>query len=146
MNDGHALKRALVVEDYEPFRRFLCSMLRERVDIQVIWEESDGVEAVKKAQELEPDLVILDLGLPGLNGIEVVQQIRLISPRSKILMLTAEWSPEIVEEAFRRGANGYLVKSLAGREFEIAVNTILRDTRFFCDRCCQHGLNAAIVD
>ena len=65
MNDGHALKRALVVEDYEPFRRFLCSILRERADIQVIVEESDGIEAVKKAQELEPDLVILVMGLPG---------------------------------------------------------------------------------
>ena len=121
-------------------------MLRARTDIEVIWEELDGIEAVKKAKELEPDLVILDLGLPGLNGIEAVQQIRVISPRSKILMLTAEWSPEIVEEAFRRGANGYLVKRLAGREFEIAINTIFRNTRFFCDRCRHHGLNAAIVE
>lgn len=145
MNDGHELKRALVVEDNEPFRQFLCSKLREIADLQAIWEESDGIEAVRKAQQLEPDLVVLDIGLPRLNGIEVAQQIRHISPRSKILMVTAEWSADVVAEAFRRGANGYLVKSLVGSEFLIAVDTVLRDKRFFCSRCRHHDLNGAVI-
>lgn len=143
MKDEPALKRLLVVEDYEPFRRFLCSKLREWADLQAIWEESDGIEAVKKAQEVEPDLVVLDLMLPRLNGIQVAREIRLISPRSKILMVTSEWSIEVVEEAFRSGASGYLVKSLAGLEFLAAVRTVLRDTRFFCSRCRNHNFQAA---
>lgn len=78
------LKRALVVEDYEPFRRFLCSILQELRDV-AICEESDGIEAVRKAQELEPDLVVLDMNLPRLSGFEVARKIRAVSPQSKIL-------------------------------------------------------------
>lgn len=144
MNTESALKRALVVEDYEPFRRFLCSTQRELADLQAIWEESDGIEAVKKAQELEPDLIVLDMNLPRLSGFEVAQKIRVISPRSKILMLTSEWSFEFVEEAFRSGASGYLVKSLAGRELLPAVRAVLRDTRFFCSQCRNHNFPGAI--
>jgi CheY-like chemotaxis protein len=72
--------RVLVVEDYEPFRRFVCSTLSKRPDLQIVGEVSDGLEAVLKARELRPDLILLDVGLPTLNGIEAARRIRELSP------------------------------------------------------------------
>jgi CheY-like chemotaxis protein len=68
--------RVLVVEDSEPFRRFLCSTLGKRPELQIVGEVSDGLEAVQKAEELQPDLIVLDIGLPSVNGIEVARRIR----------------------------------------------------------------------
>jgi DNA-binding NarL/FixJ family response regulator len=78
----------LVVDDYEPFRRFVCSTLGKRQDLQVIGEASDGLEAVRKAEELKPDLIVLDIGLPRLNGIEVARRIRKLYPKCKILFMS----------------------------------------------------------
>ena len=68
--------RVLVVDDYEPFRRFVCKTLRERQDTQVVGEASDGFDAIRKAEELQPDLIVLDIGLPALNGLEAGRRIR----------------------------------------------------------------------
>lgn len=84
-----------MVEDFEPFRRFVCSMMRDRSELQVICVVSDGLEAVQKAEELQPDLILLDIGLPTLNGIEVARQIRQLSPQTKILFVTQESSAEM---------------------------------------------------
>ena len=75
--------RVLVVDDYEPFRRFVCSTLGKSSDLQVIGEASDGLEAIHKAEELQPDLIVLDIGLPTLNGIEAARRIRKLSPNPK---------------------------------------------------------------
>jgi len=75
----------LVVEDFEPFRRFVCSTLTKRPEMQIVAEASDGLEAVQKAEEMQPDLIMLDVGLPTLNGIEVARRIRKLSPRSNTL-------------------------------------------------------------
>ena len=77
--------KVLVVDDYEPFRRFACSTLAKRPNLRVIGEASDGLEAVRKAEELKPDLIVLDIGLPTLNGIEVARQVRNLRPECKIL-------------------------------------------------------------
>ncbi len=82
--------RVLVVEDFTPFRRFVCSTLSKRANLQVVWEASDGQEAVQKAGDLEPDLILLDIGLPTLNGIEASRQIRQHSPKSKIIFVSQE--------------------------------------------------------
>ncbi len=70
------MTRVLVIEDYEPFRRFVCSMLRKRPEFQVVGEVSNGLEAVQRTKELAPDLILMDIGLPGLNGMEATRQIR----------------------------------------------------------------------
>ena len=113
--------RILVVEDYEPFRRFFCSTLAKRADLQIVGEALDGLEAVQKAEELQPDLIVLDLGLPMLNGIEAARQIRKLSPKSKIIFVTLESSADLVQEAFSLGALGYVIKTRAGTDLLAAV-------------------------
>ena len=120
----------LVVDDYEPFRRFICSTLKQRQDLHIICEVSDGFEAVQKAEELQPDLIVLDIGLPTLNGIEAARRIRKLAPESKILFVSQESSADLVQEALSLGALGYMVKAHAGSELLIAINAVLRGERF----------------
>src|SRR6478609_480041 len=96
--------RVLVVEDFEPFRRFVCSALEERPELQIVGEASDGVEAVQKAKELQPDLILLDIGLPSLSGFEAARRIRILSPESDIVFVSQNSSAEVVQEAIRLGA------------------------------------------
>lgn len=122
--------RVLVVEDFEPFRRFISSTLETRGDLQVICEVSDGLKAVEKAVELKPDLVLLDIALPTLNGIEAARRIRTLAPESKIIFLSQESSPDVMQEAFRLGAQGYVVKAKAGSELLTAVETVISGKKF----------------
>ena len=130
--------RVVVVDDFEPFRRFLSSTLQYRADLQVICEVSDGLEAVQTAAELQPDLILLDIGLPKLNGIETARRIRKLSPQSKIVFVSQESSPDVVQEALCLGASGYIVKLDAGSELPTAVNAVLRGERFVGTRFAGH--------
>jgi DNA-binding NarL/FixJ family response regulator len=122
--------QVLVVDDYEPFRRFVRSTLKQRPDLQVIGEASDGVEAVQKAVELHPDLIVLDIGLPRLNGIEAARQIRELCPECKILFLSQESSADVVQETLSLGAPGYVVKAYAGSELLPAVDAVCQGRQF----------------
>jgi DNA-binding NarL/FixJ family response regulator len=122
----------LLVDDFEPWRRFVASTLKHK--LQFIREASDGFEAVQRAQELQPDLIVLDIGLPKLNGIEAARQIRKIAPQSKILFLTENNSPDIEAEALSLGAKGYVVKSDAGSDLLAAVEAVLHDEQFVSAR------------
>ena len=117
--------RILVVDDFEPFRRFIRSTLVKKPAFRVIGEASDGLEAVQKADELQPDLILLDIGLPGLNGIAAARRMRRLSPQSKIVFLSQESSAEVVQEALNLGALGYVVKTHAGSALLAAVNAVL---------------------
>jgi DNA-binding NarL/FixJ family response regulator len=121
--------RVLVVDDYEPFRRFICSTLRKRPELQIVGETSDGLEAVNKAEELQPDLIVLDIGLPSLNGIEAARRIRKVSPESKIVFVSQESSADVVQEALALGALGYVVK-VHGSELLAAVEAVLEGRQF----------------
>jgi DNA-binding NarL/FixJ family response regulator/lambda repressor-like predicted transcriptional regulator len=125
--------KILVVDDFEGFRRFVCAALRGRGDSQIS-EVSDGLEALRKVQESRPDLVLLDIGLPGLNGIEAGRRIREVSPNSKILYLSQESSDDVVQEALELGALGYVWKSDAAQELLVAVEAVLRGERFVSRR------------
>jgi DNA-binding NarL/FixJ family response regulator len=122
--------RVLVVEDFEPFRRFVCSTVGGSSGLQVICEVSDGLEAVQKARELQPDLILLDIGLPNLNGIEAARQIRGLSPQSKILFVSQESSPDVIEEALSFGAMGYVIKAHAGSELQVAIEAVREGRQF----------------
>ena len=105
-------------------------MLQKLAELQIVGEVSDGLEAVQRARELEPDLILLDVGLPGINGIEVARRIRELSPRTKILFVSEGSSPDVAEAALGTGARGYVIKSDAGTELLPAVQGVLRGERF----------------
>ena len=119
--------RILVVEDYEPFRRFLCERLKTRPELQVVGEASDGLEAIQKAEELNPDLVLLDIGLPKLNGIEAAKAIHGRCAKSKILFVTQESDGDVRDTAMQIGAAGYVLKADASHELLEAVARALRN-------------------
>lgn len=125
-----SLLRILLVEDFLPFRQFTCSMLATKPELQVVCQVSDGLEAVQKAEELKPDLILLDIGLPSLNGIEAARQIRELSPESKIIFLSQDSSPDVMQEALGLGAWGYIVKSRAQSDLLAAVDAIILGERF----------------
>lgn len=122
--------RVLVVDDYEPFRRFVCATVSERQDMQVIGEASDGLDAVRKAEKLKPDLIVLDIGLPTLNGIEAGRRIRKLCPECRIIFLSQRSSVEVVQEAFNLGAMAYVVKAEAGTDLSAAVEAVCQGRKF----------------
>jgi len=134
-----SLKRVLVVEDSEPFRKFICSTIGKRPELQIVGEVTDGLQAVQKGEELQPDLIVLDIGLPSLNGIEAARRIRKLSPKSKILFVSQESSDDLVQEALALGA-GYVVKADAGSELLEGVNAVLRGDRFVGKRFAGYDL------
>jgi DNA-binding NarL/FixJ family response regulator len=125
-----AAVRALVVEDFEPFREFVTLTLAGVPDLQVVGEVSDGSAAVEKAVELQPDLILLDIGLPTLNGFEAARQMRKLVPESKIIFLSQESSADVVQEALSIGARGYVVKISAGTELLAAVEAVMSGKQF----------------
>jgi DNA-binding NarL/FixJ family response regulator len=114
----------LLVDDFAPWRQTVSSMLATKPRLQVVGEASDGPEAVQKAAELKPDLILLDIGLPTLNGIEAARQIRKLVPESKIVFLSQESLPEIIEEAMKVGASGYVVKMRAGSDLLTVIESV----------------------
>jgi len=127
-----ATLRTLIVEDHQGLCALLRSLLENETQCVVVGEASDGLQAVQKAQELQPDFVLLDLSLPKLNGMEAARRIRKVSPESKIVFLSQEPDPEIVQTALRLGA-GYLLKSDV-KELPTAVHAILEGRKFVSDR------------
>jgi DNA-binding NarL/FixJ family response regulator len=132
--------RILVVDDFESFRQFVRPILGKRPDLQVICEVSDGAEAVQKAVALKPDLILLDIGLPTLNGIEAARQIRKLVPESKIIFLSQESSADVVQEALSLGAWGYVVKPRAASELFAAVEAVLQGKLFVSSGVADHIL------
>jgi DNA-binding NarL/FixJ family response regulator len=125
------LVRILVVEDFAPFRQFIAEMLATRPALQIIGEVYDGLDAVHKALELRPDLILLDIGLPSLNGIEVAREIRKLVPESKIVFLTQESSAEVMREAHKLGASGYVIKANAASDLLPALESVISGKAFF---------------
>jgi DNA-binding NarL/FixJ family response regulator len=125
--------RILVVEDFALFRQFVVALLGITPKLQVVGEASDGLEALQRAVELQPDLILLDTHLPSLNGIEVAQQLRSLAPESKIIFLTHEFSADVVEVAFNQGARGYVTKARAQADLVAAVEAVNSGKTFVSD-------------
>jgi DNA-binding NarL/FixJ family response regulator len=122
--------RILMVEDFEPYRTHIASLLGKNADLRVICEVGDGLQAVQRAQELRPDLILMDIGLPGLDGIDAARRILQLTPECKILFLTQETSVDLVREVLNAGAHGYVLKSQAGGELLGAIEAVLEGKRF----------------
>jgi DNA-binding NarL/FixJ family response regulator len=117
--------RVLVVDDFQPWREFVCSELGTLPWLEVIAQVSDGLDAVQKAQELQADLILLDIGLPTLNGIEAARRIRQSAPKTGIIFVSENRNRDIADAALSTGALGYITKSDAARELLHAVDAIL---------------------
>jgi DNA-binding NarL/FixJ family response regulator len=120
----------MVVEDFLSFRKFVCSKLEQTAELQVICEVSDGLEAVQKAEALQPDLILLDIGLPGLNGIEVARRLRDLAPKSKIIVVSQESSADFVGQAISLGVKGYVFKAQAEGDLLTAIDAVLAGEQF----------------
>lgn len=103
-----------MAEDFKPYRTHIASLLGKKADLRVICEVGDGLQALQRAQELRPDLILMDIGLPGLNGINAARKTLQLTPQSKILLLTQETSADLFREVLNVGARGYVLKSQAG--------------------------------
>ena len=136
-----AAVRILVVDDFEMFRQLVAELLGKRPELQVVGEASDGLEALQKAVELRPDLILLDIGLPSLNGIEVARQMRSLVPESKIIFLTQETSADVVQEALTLGARGYVTKNMVLTDLFAAVETVLSGMTFVSNPSATSNFN-----
>ena len=125
-----SLIRILVVDDFKDWRRQIHSLLQARPTWQVIAEASDGSEGVQKAEDLKPDLIVLDVGLPNLSGIEAARQIRQRSPNSEIIFLSQNSDLDVVRAALSTGALGYVHKIDAGGELLPAMDAVLEGKQF----------------
>jgi two-component system response regulator NreC len=122
--------RVLVVEDFEPFRQLIRTLLEKDPRFQIVAEASDGLDAVQKATELKPHLILLDIGLPLMNGLDAARLIHNLAPDSKILFVTQEGSADIAQEAFRLGASGYVLKMRVSSDLLIAADAVLQGKQF----------------
>ena len=122
--------RILLVDDHRDWRKLVRGLLQMRPEWQVVCEVSDGLEAIQKAEELQPDLILLVIGLPGLNGIEAARRIRQLSPNSKIIFLSMETSLDVVQVALSTGAEGYVRKAIVHSDLLPAIDAVLRGEQF----------------
>jgi DNA-binding NarL/FixJ family response regulator len=134
--------RVLVVDDSPLWCSFFSAKFEKQPKLQVIGQVPDGLEAIQKAEELQPDLILIDIGLPTLNGIEAARRMRRLCPTSRILFVSENRSPDVIEAALSTGADGYVVKSDAERELLPAVDSVLQGKRFVSRGVVECGLVA----
>ena len=121
----------LIVDDHEVVRRGLRVLIELHPGWEVCGEAKDGREAVEKARELKPDVVVMDIGMPELNGLEATRQILKAARRTEVLMLTAHESEQLVREVLEAGAHGYVLKSAAGPDLVNAIEALSKREAFF---------------
>src|SRR5216117_1913810 len=126
--------RIFIADDHEVVRKGLMSLLEGRPGWEVCAEAVDGRAAVEKAVELKPDVVILDIGMPNLNGLEATRQILKVNPQARVLILTLHDSDQVVREVLNAGARGFLLKSDAARDLVAAVEALRRDKTYFTSK------------
>jgi DNA-binding NarL/FixJ family response regulator len=125
-----SLVRILVVDDFCPWRDFVRICFKGRSDVHILDVASDGLEAIQKAADLQPDLILLDISLPEMGGIEAAEQIRRLVPKIKIIFLTGHSDPEIVQNAFRAGGDGYVLKWDAAQDLIAGLESVLFGKKF----------------
>ena len=120
----------LVVDDFLPWQCFIQQMFESETDLKIIATAADGLEAIQKATELQPDVILMDVSLPKLNGFEATRHIRMLSPASLILFLSEHRGPDLIEAAFKAGAWGYVLKADSNSDLFTGIRAILRGQQF----------------
>src|SRR6184192_499402 len=126
--------RIFVADDHEVVRKGLMSLLHAQPEWKICGEAGDGRVAVENAQRLKPDVIILDIGMPSLNGLEATRQILKTNPEAKVLILTLHESEQMVREVLNAGARGFVLKSDAARDMVAAVEALRRDKTYFTSK------------
>jgi DNA-binding NarL/FixJ family response regulator len=129
-NQEAPIVRILLAEDFASYRSVIASLLTKNPEFRVIGEAYDGLEVVKKAAELGPDLIFMDIGLPKLNGLEAARRVLEFDPSTKIVFLTQESDTDVVRGALSLAASGYLLKREAEAELLTAIAAVLQSKRF----------------
>jgi DNA-binding NarL/FixJ family response regulator len=122
--------RVLIVDDFELWKGFVIARLQEQPDLCIVGFASDGFQAAQKAEDLQPDLILLDISLPRLNGLEAARQIRKLAPKSKILFLTGDADSDVVRAAFHAGGSGCVLKTDAATELLTGMAAVLQGKQF----------------
>jgi DNA-binding NarL/FixJ family response regulator len=133
--------RILIADDHEIVRRGIRALIENHPGWEVCAEAADGRDAVEKARQLQPDLVLVDVSMPNLNGLDAARQILEIVPQTRILILTMHESEQIVREVLEVGARGFLLKSDAARDLVSAIQALQRRTTFFTSSVAEMVLN-----
>ena len=133
-NAGGAIIRILLVDDHSAWRSFVLSMLHKISRWEVVGEAADGIEAVERGLELKPDLMLIDIGLPKLSGIEVARRVGEMLPGTKIIFLTQNSDQDLMAHCLANGAMGYVLKADAGSELFPAIEAVLDGTRYISER------------
>jgi DNA-binding NarL/FixJ family response regulator len=133
--------RILIADDHELARQGIRSLLEDHAGWEICAEARDGREAVDFAAELKPDICLLDIGMPNLNGLDAARQILAMSPEARILILTIHDSEQVVREVLAAGARGFLLKSDAGRDLVAAVEALQNRRTFFTSKVAQMMLD-----
>ncbi len=129
--------RILIVDDHDLMRRGIKALLQSHAGWEVVGEAHTGREAVTKAEELKPDVAILDISMPDLNGIEAARRIRKSAPNTEVLILSVHYSDQLIRDILEAGVRGYIVKSDSDRDLVIAVETLANHTPFFTPRATE---------
>jgi DNA-binding NarL/FixJ family response regulator len=129
--------RILIADDHELIRRGLVSALAERPDWSIVAEAADGRQASELAARLTPDIAVLDLTMPELNGLDATRQIRAATPKTRILIVTAHESEQLIRDVLDAGAMGYVLKSDAGRVLVQAIEALLDERPFFTSKVAR---------
>ena len=128
-SNAHPLK-VLLVEDHALARKTFCEMLRDELGVDTVSEAANGLEGVSAAQELQPDITLLDVTMPALGGIEAAVRIRQVAPKTRIVFLSQHDSYRLAQAALATGAQGYVVKSAAATDLALAIHAVLAGERF----------------
>jgi DNA-binding NarL/FixJ family response regulator len=132
--------KIVIVEDHKLFREGLKSLLSDKADLEVIGEAGDGLEAIRTVKKCRPDLLLLDLSMPKMNGISVMKEIKNQFPEIKIMALTIHESDQYVLEAFEAGADGYCLKDAGRSELMVAVDSVLQGKRYISPSISENVL------
>ena len=124
----------LVVDDFEDWRKFVLSVLQRETGYEIVGEADDGLKAIQLAEQLRPCVVVLDVSLPGLNGVEACRWIGKVTPATKIVFLSEHWDREIVKGALNAGAAAYVAKSDAANDLIAAIQAVARGETYLSQR------------